>query len=157
MKKLALESILKQHAFLQGLDRKHLKLLEGCVTNEVFKGGEFIFREGKKADKFYLLREGHVAVEIPGAERGPIVIETLGPGDVLGWSWLFSPYRWNFDAKVVKVTRAFALDARCIREKCERDHDFGFELMKRFGQVIIDRLHAARLQILDVYGKRQVR
>jgi CRP-like cAMP-binding protein len=71
---------------------------------------------------------------------------------VLGWSWLFPPYRWHFDARALELTRAIALDGKCLREKCEEDHDLGYELVKRVAQIIMERLQATRLQLLDVYG-----
>ena len=90
-------------------------------------------------------------------QRGAIAIDTVGEGDVLGWSWLIPPYHWHFDARAVEPTRAIALDGRCLRGKCDADHELGYELMKRFAQVIEQRLEATRWQLLDVYGVRRVR
>jgi CRP/FNR family transcriptional regulator, cyclic AMP receptor protein len=83
-----------------------------------------------------------------------LTIQTLGVGEVLGWSWLFPPYRWLFDARTIELTRAIALDGKCLRAKCDEDHHLGYEMVKRFAQVIIERLQASRLQLLDVYGVR---
>jgi CRP-like cAMP-binding protein len=112
----------------------------------------FIFREGEEANTFLVLRQGEVAVEVFTAERGPVRIETLGVGDLLGWSWLVPPYRWHFDVRAVEMTRAIALDARCLRQKCEEDHDLGYQLFKRFSHVIEQRLQATRLQLLEQVG-----
>jgi CRP/FNR family transcriptional regulator, cyclic AMP receptor protein len=87
---------------------------------------------------------------VPG--RGPITVETIGPGEILGWSWLFPPYRWHFDGRAVEGTRAIAFDAKCLRLKCEEDHDLGYELVKQFAHVMMERLQATRLRMLDVYG-----
>ncbi|MER3445715.1 MAG: hypothetical protein C4291_02255 [Candidatus Dadabacteria bacterium] len=83
-------------------------------------------------------------------EREPITIHTLGEGDVLGWSWLFPPYRWRFSARAVAHTEAIVLDGRYIRARCEEDHDLGYELLKRFAEVIEQRFQAMRrrLQLL---------
>jgi CRP-like cAMP-binding protein len=78
----------------------------------------------------------------------------LAAGEVLGWSWLIPPYHWKFDARAIEQTRALALDGKCLRTKCEEDHDLGYELLKRFAQIMEERLQATRLQLLDVYGLR---
>ncbi len=146
-----LRAILAQQPFFKDLAEHHLDLLTGCASNVRFQPGDFIFREGEEANHFYLLRGGKVSIEIFAPQRGPITIETLGEGDILGWSWLIPPYTWRFDAKALNVTRALALDAVCLRSKCEQDHELGYELFKRFAHVIEQRLQATRLQLLDVY------
>jgi CRP/FNR family transcriptional regulator, cyclic AMP receptor protein len=149
-----LEPILAKHPFLKGLKPEHLGILVGCASNVRFDAGQFLFHEGEEANEFYMIREGKVAVQIQGAERGPIIVQTIGEGEVLGWSWLIPPYRWRFDAKALELTRAIALDGKCLRTKSEEDHDLGYELLKRFAGIIVDRLEAARLQLLDVYKAR---
>jgi len=146
-----LEPILAEHPFLKGLDPQYLKLLVGCASNVRFNAGQFIFREGEEANQFYMIRQGKVALEILAAERGPITLQTVGEGDVLGWSWLIPPYRWRFDALALELTRAIALDGKCLRQKSEEDHNLGYELLKRFSTIIVERLEATRLQLLDVY------
>lgn len=147
-----LKTILSDHPFVEGLKDEHYRLLEGCASNAAFKAGGFIFREGDEANQFYLLRQGNVALEISGVERGPITLMTLGEGEVLGWSWLFPPYRWRFDARVIELTRAIALDGKCLRGKCEQDHELGYEVLKRVLRVVEERLQATRLQLLNVYS-----
>lgn len=147
-----LEPIIRQHPFFQGLDERYLKLIVGCARNVRFDVDEAIFREGEPADQFYLIREGRVAVQVNVPGRGAITLQTVDAGDVLGWSWLFPPYRWRFSARALQPTRALAFDAQCLRAKCERDHDLGYELVKRFARVVTERLEAARLQLLDLYG-----
>jgi len=149
-----LEPILAKHPFLKGLEPRHLKILVGCASNVRFNAGQFLFHEDEEANEFYMIRGGKVAVQIQGAERGPITVQTIGEGDVLGWSWLIPPYRWRFDAKALELTRAIALDGKCLRTKSEDDHDLGYELLKRFAGIIVERLEAARLQLLDVYKSR---
>jgi CRP-like cAMP-binding protein len=147
-----LEPVLAEHPFLKGLDSRHLKLIVGCASNVRFDPGQFLFREGEEANQFYIIRHGKVAVDVFGAARGSITIQTIGEGEVLGWSWLIPPYQWHFDARAVELTRAIALDGKCLRTKCEEDHDLGYELLKRFSHIIEQRLEATRLQLLDVYG-----
>lgn len=148
-----LEPILAQHPFLQGLEPQYLGLIVGCASNVRFNSGQFLFREGEEANQFYMVREGKVALQISTA-RQPIIIQTVDKGDVLGWSWLVPPYRWRFDARALELTRAIALDGRCLRRKSEEDHNFGYELLRRFSTIIVERLEATRLQLLDVYGTR---
>jgi len=147
-----LEPVLTEHPFLKGLEPRYLKLIVGCASNVRFKADQFLFHEGEEADRFYMIRQGKVAVEIRAAKRASIIIQTVGEGEVLGWSWLIPPYRWRFAARAVELTRAIALDGKCLRTKSEEDHNLGYELLKRFCDIIVERLDATRLQLLDVYG-----
>ena len=150
-----LEPILVTHPFLKGLDERYLKLIVGCASNVRFEAGEYIFRDGEEANTFYIIRHGQVALEINAAERGHIVVESLGEGDVMGWSWLVPPYRWHYDAQATVLTRAIALDGKCLRKKCDADHSFGYELLSRFFPILMDRLKHAQMQLMDIYGIRQ--
>jgi CRP/FNR family transcriptional regulator, cyclic AMP receptor protein len=146
-----LEPILAEHPFARDLDKRYLDLLVGCAANMRFDPGEFLFREGEEANQFYLIREGVVAIEVFAGPAGQLTVTTIGAGEVLGWSWLFPPYRWKFDARATELTRAIALDAKCLRTKCEADHDLGYELLKRFAYMVEQRLDATRLQLLNIY------
>ncbi len=149
--------ILSEHPFLKGMTDQQLALLTGCASNVVFQPGDFIIREGQPADRFYFIRHGLVQVETHVPNKGPLVIRTRHEGEVLGWSWLVPPYRWHFDARVREQTRAIAMDGKCLREKCETDHDLGYEIMKRFSVIIAERLEATRLQLMDIYGNTATR
>lgn len=148
-----LEDLLGEHPFFEGLDPQHIHLIAGCASNVVFEEGEQIFKEGDDANYFYVVRHGRVALDVFVPRRGPVTILSVEDGDVLGWSWMFPPYKWHFDARAVELTRAAAFDARCLREKYEQDPKLGFEMMKRFAQVMLDRMNVSRLQLLDMYGK----
>ena len=147
-----LEPILAEHPFFKGLKPEYLQLVTGCASNVRFDTGMYIFREGEEASQFYLIRQGKVAIEIFAAQYGPITIETIEEGEVLGWSWIFPPYRWHFNGRVIEPTRAIALDGKCLRAKGEADHDLGYELMKRVAQIMMERLQTTRLRLLDIYG-----
>jgi CRP-like cAMP-binding protein len=147
-----LEGIVSQHPFFKGLEERHIQLIVGCAKNVRFNEGEIVFREGDPADQFYFIREGLVAVELMIPNRGFTTLQTVGEGEVLGWSWLLAPYRWRFGARTLQPTRALAFDGKCLRGKCEEDHDLGYELLKRFTNVVTERLEATRLQLLDLYG-----
>jgi CRP-like cAMP-binding protein len=146
------EKTLGAHPFFKDLGGEHLQTLVGCTTNVRFDAGDFIFREGQAADRFYVVRHGTVAVEIFVPGRGPVTIETVEAGEVLGWSWLFPPYKARFEARALTLVRALALDGACLRAKCERDPALGYELMRRFAPVLIQRLESTRMQLLDLYG-----
>lgn len=147
----SLERVLTAHPFFSGLPQRYVETLVGCARQVRLAPGEFVFRMGDRADTFYLIRHGRVGLQLYTAERGPITIETVGDGEPLGWSWLVPPYRWALDGVVVQPTLAISFDAQCLRGKFETDHDLGFELYKRFTPVIAQRLHATRMQVLDVH------
>jgi CRP-like cAMP-binding protein len=136
----------------EGLDDATLRLVAGCAVNTRFATGEFLLREGEPAETFYVLRAGRVALEIDAPPRGPVIVETLGPGAVVGWSWLFPPYEWHFDAVALEPVRAIALDGACLRGKCDDDPRLGLDLTRRFAGMIVARLQATRLRLLDLYG-----
>ena len=147
-----LEPLLRGHKFFAGLDPAHLSLLAGCAANEVFPADSFLFREGDPARTFYLIREGKLALEIAAPGRGALVVQTLGEGEVAGFSWLIEPHRWEFDGRAVERVHAVRMDGTCLRGKCEEDPRLGYDLMRRFAALTTNRLQATRLQLLDVYG-----
>lgn len=145
------ERILGGHPFFEGLEPAHLATLVGCASNVTFDAGRLIFRTGEPADRFFIVRQGTVAVEIHAPGRGPVIIETVTGGEVLGWSWLFAPYKWHFDARATTFVRALALDGTCLRGKCEHDAALGHRMMQRFASVMVARLEATQLRLLDLY------
>jgi CRP-like cAMP-binding protein len=147
-----LEPILAEHPFFRNFQQKHIDLLVGCASNVRFNAEEFLFRAGEEADKFFIIRKGRVHLEFYSPAKGAVSISTFGDGEILGFSWLIPPYFWKFDGRAVELTRAIALDGKCLRRKCEEDHDFGFEMLKHFSHHLAETLERARLQLLDVYG-----
>lgn len=148
----ALNEILRQHPFLHGLSEEDMKTLIGCASNVRFPEGSRLINEGELANHFFLIRSGRVALETDMPGKGAVRIQTVGPGEVLGWSWLISPYRWHFSGVAVTDTRAIALDGECLRAKCEKDKAFGYEMLKRLAIVMERRLEATRLQLMDMYA-----
>src|SRR5262245_20976013 len=148
----SLEGIIAAHPFFSDLAERHIQSLTACAANVRFAAGTHIFREGEPANFFYLIREGRVAIEVSAPPRKPIIVQTLSDGDVLGWPWLVWPCQWRFDARAGEPVQAIAYDGKCLRARCEEDHDLGYELLKRFVQVIAQRLEATRFQMLDVYA-----
>jgi CRP-like cAMP-binding protein len=149
------ETLLAGQHFLKGMEKSHLEMIADCASYVRFQKGQFLFHEGEYARRFYIITSGKVAIEIFTPGRGPVMLETLEDGEVLGWSWLFEPYRWHFDAVAQTDITAVAFDALCLRGKCDANHDLGYELVKRFSHVIMERLQATRLALLDVYGAQR--
>ncbi len=148
-----MDAIIREHRFFAGLDEDTIQLLAGCARNVVFKPGQYLFRIGESANEFYLIRQGRVALDVVTPGHSAITFQTVGEGEIVGVSWLLPPYKWMHDARAVDQVRAIGMDAACLRGKCDADHDLGYEMMRRFLPVLVSRLQATRLQLLDVYGK----
>jgi CRP-like cAMP-binding protein len=147
-----LESLIANVPLFEELGARELETVAGCARNVRFTPQQRLFREGDPADTFYVVRHGSVAIESFVPARGAVMIETVEAGEVIGWSWLFEPYRWHFDARALTTVRATAFDGACLRGKCESDTALGYALMSRFAQVLIERLQWTRLRLLDLYG-----
>lgn len=145
-----IDDILKGHPIFAGLSPNVATLLAGCAKHMRFEAGQFLLQEGEPADWLHLVQHGKVALQAHGP-HSVLTFQTLGEGDLVGVSWLVPPYRWTYDAKTVDTTVTLALDARCLRDKCDADHDIGYEMMQRFMPVLVERLHDTRMQLLDLY------
>ena len=147
-----LDELLAVSPVFAGLAAEDLAFIAGCGRNDGFAAEELLARDGDAADTFYLIRQGRVALEMHTPTQSGLVIETLDPGDIVGWSWLFPPYRWHYDVRAIEPVRAIAFDGACLRGKCEEQKELGYELMLRFAQVMNDRLQHTRFRLLDIYG-----
>ena len=148
----ALDTVVLEAPVFEGLDADQAAQLAGCAQTVGWEQAEMLFREGDAADAFYIVRHGRVALELFAPSRGALTVETIEAGEVVGWSWLFPPYRWHFDGRAVTAVRAIAVDGACLRGKCEDDPALGYTLMQRFSQVMLERLQATRLRLADRYG-----
>jgi CRP-like cAMP-binding protein len=144
--------LVASHPLLEGLPGDAVAQVAGCARNVAFAPGELLLGEGDPADTLFLVRRGLVAVEIHAPNRGSIVVETVSAGGVVGWSWLFPPYHWQFDARAVGPVGAIAVDAACLRAKADADDALGHQLMARLAAVLLERLQATRIRLLDLYG-----
>ncbi len=153
MSKASLERYLAQHPFFHGLRPKDIEWLASLAQPLSYEVGDYLYREGDASTDFYLIQEGLVRLEIHTPGRGDLTIQTLGPGEVLGWSVMIPETRKTFDARIFQATRLLAFDAETVRRRSEEDHHFGYELCKRFSRVIGERLQATRLRLLDLYGQ----
>jgi len=148
-----LEALLAEHPLFHDLDADMLATLAACASEVHFPAGHVIFREGEDAHRFYVIREGTVALEAFHLELGSIALQTLEPGDVLGWSWLVPPYKWHFDARCLTDVRAFVLDGAVLRSKCMEEPRLGYELLQRFAMLLEQRLQTTRRQLFEAQSR----
>lgn len=143
--------IILAHPFFKGINPRYVHLLTDCASFVRFGVGEDIFREGQDADRFYLLHQGRVSLDTFVPRAGSTTIQTIGPGEALGWSWLYPPYQWQFSARVVDPVQAVSFNALSLREKAEENHGFGYDLAMRVGHVMLVRLQATRRRLVEFY------
>jgi CRP/FNR family transcriptional regulator, cyclic AMP receptor protein len=147
-----LETQVAAHPFLIGINESHIRLLADCAMRSQFTTGEIIFRKGETANRFYLIERGKVALESSTGDE-VVKIDEVGPGDLLGWSWIFPPYVWHFDARAIEPTTAIFLYGTILREYCDADPALGYELFKRMSEVMMRRLQAARTKLSESMRK----
>jgi len=151
--KETLATTIAEHRLFKDLAPRYLALLAEVAMFKEFAADEVIFREGDPANRFYLILDGAVALESAPRDHASVLLQTIGCDDVLGWSWLFPPYYWHFDARATVPTNAIFFYGTWLRENCERDHDFGYEMMKRMSAVVIARLQTVRQRVVELESK----
>ena len=147
-----LSRILSEHPVLKGLESQYIDLLVGCASNVRFNPGTFVFMEGEEASQFYFIRHGKIALEV-NSPTGPVEVQTLKAGDILGWAWFSPPYHWCSDAHVVELTSAIAFDGNCLRAKCEKDKKLGYEFMKLILLIMVQEFESTQLKIKEIAMK----
>lgn len=145
--------LLKEQAFLDGLPAAYFPMIADCAELAEFRKGDYLMRQHHPAQCFYLLLSGYVSLNAHMAAQGVMQIETVMAPSALGWSWLVAPYRWHFDAQAMSDIKAVLVHTPCILGKVEQDREFGCEIYRRFIEVVVDRLHGAQLQMMDIYAK----
>ncbi|MFW5880946.1 MAG: cyclic nucleotide-binding domain-containing protein [Roseicyclus sp.] len=145
-------NIIGRHRLFAGLDPGFLDRVAGCAVDRVFAPGVHVVREGDASDRLFLLRAGHVGLDMRVPGRGAMRVATVGPDEVLGLSWLAPPHVWRYDCTTLNEVHAVEIDATCLRGQCEADPAVGYALLGRFVGPLVERLQDARLQLLDVYG-----
>jgi CRP/FNR family transcriptional regulator, cyclic AMP receptor protein len=150
-----LKRFLQDHTFFQGMGDVYLDLLAGCAQSTQFKANEIIFKEGEESNLFYIIQDGLISIQLHMQSDSTVTIQNIGENDIIGWSWLYPPHYWRFHAIAKRDTRAVVLDGECLRNKCNKNHDLGYELTKRFGNVIEKQLEATRRQLLDIIVNTQ--
>jgi CRP/FNR family transcriptional regulator, cyclic AMP receptor protein len=143
---------LATHPFLHGMSRDQLAVLAESACDVRFPARHRLFEDGGLARRFWLIRCGHVSLDLQIPGEGPVVIETIGMGELLGWSWLFPPYKWAFGAVAATEVEAFEFDAAAVREHCGADPELGYELNQRITRVLAKRLQATRIRLIARSG-----
>jgi CRP/FNR family transcriptional regulator, cyclic AMP receptor protein len=143
-----LEASVAAHPFFIGIGPHHIRLLADCAMRSQFTAGQVIFQKGETANRFYLIERGRVSLESSAGDE-TISVDEVGSGDLLGWSWIFPPYVWHFDARAIEPTTAIFFYGTMLREYCELDPALGYELFKRMSEVMMRRLQAARTRLSE--------
>jgi CRP/FNR family cyclic AMP-dependent transcriptional regulator len=151
MPEQSVEELLSGNRFFAGLAPEYLEYLAEHATPERLGEGEVLFAYGDTARHFYLITDGTVSVEVAAIEGPALELQVLGPGSVLGWSWLIAPYRWSFQARATVDTAVLKFDGAEILSRCEKDPAFGYELVKRFSALMSERLHFSRQKMMEAW------
>ncbi|MGO9754398.1 MAG: Crp/Fnr family transcriptional regulator [Solirubrobacteraceae bacterium] len=146
------EELIAEAPVFAGLKPEYLELISGWGKLIDLNADEYVLREGDRAQTFYIIRRGAIALEVRGAGHAVLVVDTKHDGDIVGWSWLFAPYRWQFDGRTTEPCSLVAIEGERLRDMCEDDHEFGYQLMRRFASVVQQMLQHTRTQLLDVHG-----
>ena len=145
-------AVLAAHPFLRGMSADQLGVLAGTACDVTFSAKHRLFEDGGSANRFWLIRSGHVSLDLHIPGEGPVVIESIGMGELLGWSWLVPPYKWAFGAVAATALEAFEFDAPAVRERCANDPVLGYELNQRITRVLAKRLQATRIRLIARSG-----
>jgi len=148
----ALETYLSKHPAFKDLSPEHTAIVAKYASAQQFKAGVLIFNQDEPADQFFMITEGKVTVEIPALYGAPVIIETLGSGEVLGWSWLFPPYKWHFAARAAEDTTTFQIDGKRLRQECDQDPVLGYAVVMCVAKFMMERLSASRQRVMDLFG-----
>ncbi len=152
--KPSIAGLFEGRGFFANLPEPFAEIIAELASDRDVRSGELLFRHGETADRFYLVRRGMVAIELYAPGRDPIVVEHVENDDVVGWSWLVPPYRWNFDARAVGPTSLIAIDAPALRARCNEQPPFGYEIVRRFIPVMAHRLSSARERLVESITER---
>jgi CRP/FNR family transcriptional regulator, cyclic AMP receptor protein len=147
-----IDELLTEHGFLVGVSAGTLALLSEQASIEEFDPGALLLREGEDADTIYFITRGRVAIEIHSPSQGPIVIDTVEPGHIVGLSWVAAPFRWQFDARALESVEAVTIDALRLSEELAVHPEVAAELHRRLAAVMLERLQATRIRLLDLYA-----
>lgn len=151
----SIEEVLARHDVFKSLKPDHRSALASRAERGSCAAGTTLFKTGEMALRFYVVESGAVRLEAYAPAGGSMSIGLIGPDEILGWSWLFPPYDWHFNAVATEPVRFVAFDASHVRKLCESDHEFGYELLKRFSQIMLSRLIATRYQVLELRGETE--
>jgi CRP/FNR family transcriptional regulator, cyclic AMP receptor protein len=150
---MKLDALRERSTLLQALTNTEVALFESAATELRLSAGETLFEEDGPADLFYIVVDGRIGLELTSPGKEPIVIQTLGPGDLVGVSWLFPPHRWDWRARAIVDSDLSAFDANVIRAELERNRDLALEVLTVVAGEVVHRLQRTRVQLLDLYRR----
>ncbi len=145
--------VLRNHPFFEGFAPAFVRAISAKSAERRFEVDQLLAKEGTDAATFYVVLEGKIALELGSADRPHLTVQTVGPGEVLGWSWLVPPHRWRFDARALKASRVVALDAEVLRRTLRAHPAWGFQFLVRFLPVLAERLENTRVQLMDLHAR----
>ena len=147
----AITLFLHELPYLQGLEQRYIQWIADHSRIQKLESQETIFTRDTPAETFYIIFSGEVEIGIPSLFGAPLVLQRLKSNDVLGWSWLISPYKWHFEAVAATKAELICVDGVGLRELCDSNPDFGYQILKRFSKLMMERLDSARMRIIDTY------
>ena len=150
-----LEYTVARHEFFQDFKPQHLKIFQDCVSDAHYGRGQFLLRQGQGAERFFIIRKGEVRLELLAPEGGPIPIQTVGPGEIVGWSWIIPPYLSTFDARAVDRLHVIVFDAFALRRKCEQDFELGYRVLQKFTAALTARFDAVRTKLIECHIRQE--
>ncbi len=152
MAKSAIAKTLSEQAFFAGLKPEYIDFLAGCAHERQIQKDEVLFPHGQTADRFFLVQSGRITLEVAAIEGLPLELQSLGADEMLGWSWLIPPYKWTFQARAVEPTEVLEFDGNAVFERCEKEPELGYELLKRFSALMSERLAFARQKMMEEWS-----
>lgn len=152
MAEKSIEQSIAEHPFFAGLPKKSVSFLASCAKKRRLVEDDVLFSHGGKADRFFLVLDGRVTVEVAAIQGPSLDLRELGPGDLLGWSWLIPPYQWHFQARAEEPSEVLEFDGAAVLRRCEEDPAFGYDLFKRFSGLMSERLAAAREKMMSEWS-----
>jgi CRP/FNR family cyclic AMP-dependent transcriptional regulator len=138
------QTAIAEHPFFKTMRPDHLALISKNAQAVKFKPEDILFREGESANRLFLIQSGRVDLEWRAESGCGVAAKNVGPGEVLGWSWLFPPFLWHFTAEALEPTHAIVLDGKHLLAACDKNPEFGYALMKRIAQILIHQMESAR-------------
>ncbi|HBL18416.1 MAG: hypothetical protein A2X36_14405 [Elusimicrobia bacterium GWA2_69_24] len=148
------DDFIRNHPIFQDFRPDHLELVTSVAEEMRFTRDQYLLRQGQGAERFFIIRKGLVRIELLSKEGETIPIQEVGPGDLLGWSWLLPPYKWGFDARAAETTLALVFDGASLRKKCEQNFEFGFRFLQVISMALSRRLDVTRAHLLEYYSQR---
>ena len=152
MAKESVAKYLSKQEFFSGLEPEYIEFMDACASERHLDQGAVLFHHGERAERFYLVRSGRITIEIPAIQGPSLEVQNLGPHQILGWSWLISPYKWSFQARAQQPTDLIEFDGKAVLDRCEKEPRFGYAVLKRFSSLMSERLEASRRKMMEEWN-----